>query len=373
MPEQDTTQTTPLQNLFLYIRDLFNTSDYCYDFEKETSNQKSEERNYWKIGKLISLSKKCEQKKIKEFSFPTDNAEYVLKIKRIAIPTEPQVPFDLNEWAIIEHSTDIPTVTFKKQLETLEKFENSEKRLKDLEKYKEQSQNSLFEQILPPSLEGWVNFVNDELITEKERKTVVLFSDNENRLKQAEKYKKEFNEFHTKYEIPLKTNKVYDALHTLHYELKGKDNRRLYISFGLVNGKIGNQNYRNFLFNVPLKISLKSQEITIETDTFSSKIFCEQYFVELFGLHFINENTSIIEERKKEVVLSIDSFNSKQKEFLFDSEFLRTEYYNNGLEILSVFVNKKDTFFNGEEVNYEFENANENNQITFSFSPIYSN
>lgn len=370
MTEQDTTQTTPLQNLFLYIRDLFNTSDYCYDFEKETSNPKTEEKNYWKIGKLISLSENCEQKKIKEFSFPTDNAEYVLKIKRIAIPTEPQVPFDLNDWAIIERSTDIPTVTFKKQLETLDKFENSEKRLKDFEKYKEQSQNSLFEQALPPSLDGWINFVNNQPISIKERKIVVLFSDNENRIKQAEKYKKEFTDFHTKYEIPFKTNKMYDALHTLHYELKGKDNRRLYISFGLVNGKIGNQNYRNFLFNVPLKISLKSQEITIETDTFSSKIFCEQYFVELFDLHFKNENTSVIEERKKEVVLSIDSFNSKQKEFLFDSEFLRTEYYNNGLEILSVFVNKKDTFFNGEILNYEFENANENNLITFSFSPI---
>ena len=150
MPEQETTQTTPLQNLFFYIRDLFNTSDYCYDFEKEKSNEKSEEKNYWKIGKLISLSQKCEQKKIKEFSFPTENTEYVLKAKRIPIPTEPQVPFDLNDWAIINRSTDIPTITFKTQLETLEKFENSDKRIKDLEKYKEQSQASLFLGANPP-------------------------------------------------------------------------------------------------------------------------------------------------------------------------------------------------------------------------------
>lgn len=370
MPEQETTQTTPLQNLFFYIRDLFNTSDYCYDFEKEKSNEKSEEKNYWKIGKLISLSQKCEQKKIKEFSFPTENTEYVLKAKRIPIPTEPQVPFDLNDWAIINRSTDIPTITFKTQLETLEKFENSDKRIKDLEKYKEQSQASLFEQTLPPSLDGWINFVNNQPVPIKEKKAVVLFSDNESRVIQAEKYKKEFDEFHIKYELPFKINKVYDALHTLHYELKGKDNRRLYISFGLLNGKIGNQSYRNFLFNVPLKISLKSQEITIETDTFSSKIFCEQYFVELFDTHFKNEHTSVIEERKKEVLLSIDNFNSKQKEFFFDNEFLRTEYYNIGLEILSVFVNKKDTFFKGEKLNFEFENTKENDQFTFSFSPI---
>lgn len=370
MPEQKTTQTTPLQNLFFYIRDLFNTSDYCYDFEKEKSNEKSEDKNYWEIGKLISLSKKCEQKKIKEFSFPTESTEYALKVKRIAIPTEPQVPFDLNDWVILNRSTNIPTVTFKTQLETLEKFENSDKRIKDLEKLKEQTHNSLFEPTLPLSLDGWINFVNNQPVHVKEKKAAVLFSDNESRVKQADKYKKEFDEFHIKYELPFKTNKLYDALHTLHYELKGKDNRRLYISFGLLNGKIGSQNYRNFLFNVPLKISLKNQEITIETDTFSSKIFCEQYFVELFDTHFKNEHTSVVEERKKEVLLSIDSFNSKQKEFVFDNEFLRTEYYNVGLEILSVFVNKKDTFFKGEELNFEFENTNENDQITFSFSPI---
>lgn len=365
------TQITPLQNLFFYIRDLFNTSDYCYDFEKETGNPKSEEKNYWKIGNLISLSKKCEQKKLQEFSFPTDNAEYILKIKRVSIPKEPELPSELDNWTIIERPADLlPTMIFKKQLEISEKFENSEKRLEDFEKYKEQSQVSLFDQTLPTSLVGWINFENNQPIPIKERKTIVLFSDNESRVKLADKYKKEFNGFHSKYELPFKTNKLYDALHTLYYELKGKDNKRLYISFGLVNGKIGNQNYRNFLFNVPLKISLKNQEITIETDTFSSKIFCEQYFVELFDLQFKDELASVTEERKKEVLLSIDNFNSKQREFLFDGDFLRTEYYNSGLEILSVFVNKKDRFFNGEELNYEFENTNENNQITFSFSPI---
>jgi HrpA-like RNA helicase len=156
----------------------------------------------------------------------------------------------------------------------------------------------------------------------------------------------------------------------LHYELKGKETKRLYISFGLVCGKIGNQNYRNFLFNVPLKLSLRSQELTLETDTFSSKIFSEQNFVELLDSHFNNESTTIVEQRKKEVLLSIDNFNSKQKEFLFDTDFIRTEFYNKGLEILGVFAQKEDTFFKNEELNFEFENSPIANQIIFSFSPI---
>lgn len=175
MPEQETTTTTPLQNLFFYIRDLFNTSDYCYDFEKEKSNEKLEERNYWKIGKLISLSQKCEQKKIKEFSFPTEITEYVLKAKRIAIPTEPQVPLDLNEWVIFNRFTNIPTVTFKAQFETLEKFENSDKRVKDLERLKEQTLNSLFEPTLPPSLEGWIDFINNQPVSIKEKSSCFIF------------------------------------------------------------------------------------------------------------------------------------------------------------------------------------------------------
>ncbi len=142
---------------------------------------------------------------------------------------------------------NIPTVSFKKELEIVEKFEQSEQRIKDLEKYKQQSQSALFNLTLPPSLDGWIDLSDNKILRKTEKKVIVFFTDNENRVKTANSFQKEFTEYHTKYETPLKTNKVYDALHTLHYELKGKDTKRLYISFGLVCGKIGNQNYRNFL------------------------------------------------------------------------------------------------------------------------------
>ncbi|MBK6643738.1 MAG: hypothetical protein IPG39_22145 [Bacteroidetes bacterium] len=116
-----------MQNLFFYIRDLFNSSDSCYNFEKETNNLKSEENNYWKICKLISLSKQCSQKKIKEFTFETENAEYLLKVKRIEIPTEPQAPIELIDWIVINRQQEIPVVTFKSQVEKVEKFEESDK------------------------------------------------------------------------------------------------------------------------------------------------------------------------------------------------------------------------------------------------------
>ena len=81
------TTKTPLQNLFLYIRDLYNNSDACFDFEKETGNPKTLDVNFWEIGKLLNLAKQCEQKRIAEFSLNVGNSlnsfDYILKIKKL--------------------------------------------------------------------------------------------------------------------------------------------------------------------------------------------------------------------------------------------------------------------------------------------------
>lgn len=364
---------TPLQNLFSYIRDLYNTSDTCYDFEKDTSNPKTRETNFWEIGKLILLARQCEQKQLQDFSLAIENnlnpLDFLLKIKRITIPTEPKIPIEITEWTEINRSTTIPTLTVKQELEKIEQFEQSEQRKKDLEKYKLQSQSALFEIPVPTSLVGWIEILDKKILRKSEKKVKTKLVDLPEVLKITNVFQKTFSAYYQTYELPIKTNRIYDALHTLHYELKGKENKRLYISFGLVCGIIGNQDYKNFLFNVPLKLSLKNQEFKLEFDTFSSKIFCEQFFVDILDNHFKNENVLIIEQKKKEVLLLIDRFNSQQNEFLFDSDFIRTEYYDKGLEILSVFTQKQYAFYKGQELNYNFQNSPIENQITFSFSP----
>ena len=365
---------TPLQNLFLYIRDLYNASDACYDFEKESGNSKSAEVNFWEIGKLLNLAKQSDQKRLTEFSLSIGNSltpsDYLLKIKRTAIPVEPKVPTELTEWSIINRSGSIPTIVFKAEIEIVEKFEQSEQRVRALERLNSQSQSTFFESPLPTSLVGWIEKIGDKILKKSEKKTIIRFENDPKRVEIGNQFKAEFAKYFDTYEVPIKINKVYDALHTLHYELKGKDNKRLYVSFGLINGKIGNQNYRNFLFHVPLKLGLRTQEIKLEFDTFATKILCEQYFVELFDAHFTNETPSIIEGRKKEVLLAIDKFNALPKEFFFDADFIRTEYYDKGLEILGGFPQKEYAYFKNEELNYDFQSQPINNQITFSFSPI---
>jgi very-short-patch-repair endonuclease len=374
MQEMESAQFTPLQNLFYYIRDLYNTSDPCYDFEKENSNLKTENVSYWRVDKFILLAKQCEQRSINEFSFavgPKINAvDFILKVKRILIQVEPKIPFELVDWVVINRNLDIPTVSFKKEIEKIEKFDESEQRVSDLEKYKQQSKNAIFSLTPPPSLKDWIDVSSGKFLRKIEKKVTIAFEDNLSRVKTYNTFRDEFSDYQKKNNVPLKINNIYDALHTLHYELKGKDTKRLYISFGLVLGKIGNHLYRNFIFNIPLKLSLKNQEILLETDTFSGKIFSEQFFTELFDVHFKNEHPTIIEKRKREVLLSIDSFNSKQKEFIFDSDFIRTEFYDSGLDILAVFNQKQYAFFNNQELNYDFDEKLISDQIVFSFSPI---
>ena len=365
---------TPLQNLFYYIRDLYNSSDTCFDFEKDNNNPKKKNVNFWEFGELLPLAKQCQEKNIKDFNLAIDNKlnphDFLLQLRRIAIPDEPKQPKEIENWIEIDRSLEMPILKINQEIEMIEKFEDSAQRITDLEKYKEQIVTSLFNLSLPNSLINWVDISNNKLSQKLELKTKLVLADNPTKLKIAINFQKEFSEFYEKYELPLKTNRIYDALHTLHYELKGKDNKRIYISFGLVSGKIGDQEYKNFLFNVPLKLTLKNQEFKLEFDTFSSKIFCEQFFVVLFDKHFKNENQLIIEEYKKDVLLNIDSFNSQQHEFIFDSDFIRTEFFAKGLEILNVFTKKQYAFFNQEKLNYTFQKATIENQLTFSFSPI---
>lgn len=378
--------TTPLRNLFAYIRDLYNAVEPVLEFEKEPQNPKIINSTYWTLEKLLELCESAKQKSVADFQLQINiPAEPILKIKRIIIPSEPKIPDELSEWIVISKSTDqIPALNKK---DTIKRenviFGNSPKRVKEFDNFKQKcqkysGQKSLFNDIvdikIPAILKSWITVkqINGELLVSKIDfgTEVEEFEDNQERGNLFNQFQKDFNNYYETYWISIKINKVYDALHTLNYDLKGRDNKKLYISFGLLSGKIGGKTYKNFLFNIPLKISLRNQEIKIEFDTFANKIFCEQFFTELLDNHFINESSTIIEQKKKEVLETIDQFNSKPGEFLFEKDFIRENYHDTSLKILSIFPNKLNIFFKGEALNFEFYPNIDNNLITFSFSPV---
>ena len=288
---------TPLQNLFYYIRDLYNARQDCLDFEQEAGNPKVAGVHYWEMGQLLELSRQSTQKHIPEFDLNagewTDaSTDYILKIRRVPVPAAPVRPEPEEELPVDEAT--------RRRLH----FEQSTK------------------------------------------------------------------DYRLKYAIPLKINECYDALHSLYYELRGRSNKRFYLSFGLIDGTIGDKPYHNFLFHVPLRLKLKNHEIRIESDTFAGKIFAEQYFAELLDAHFSQEPSSVVEERKKEVLLAIDRFNAQTMECFFTPEFIRAEYFEKGWEILGVFPQKEAAFFKEEALDYTFRREPQNRQLTFSFSPV---
>lgn len=371
MPIEETTNI-PLQNLFAYLRDLFQTVVPCYDFEDEKNNKKIQEVNYWQIGKLKTLARLCSRKNISEFSLAIDDAsliqEYFLKIKRIAVPTEPVVPFILKDWVTIDYSKEIPSLSFFEAIEVEEQFTDSKIRVKEFEKISSLKEGG-FE--INPILDGWLKFDKEGSPNYLIRKNVLVrFGENADRIFSRDEFTKHFNAYYEAYATHLKVNKLFDALHSLNYDLKGKDDKRLYISFGLLHGKIGEEFYKNFLFNVPLKIYLKKQEIKIELDTFANRIFAEQYFSDLLIDHFKEERIEVIEARKNEILEQVELFNSAPVEFSFDKDLIRNHFYNSALAITATFARKEDVFFANEQLDFEFKPFINNRQLTFSFSPI---
>lgn len=371
MPEFE----TPLENLFLYIRDIFGNPTTCTDFEKEKNNEKAKDINYWDIGSIYEIAKKAKQQNITEFEFvltsdPEVFGNALLTIKKISVPLPPTPPTEIKDWIEINNTVNsFPTISFKKEIEQTEKFENSQQRINAFKKYKVESQNPLFPITVPEILEGWITTENDQIEIVPERVVKIKFEEDASRVSKYKRFETEFNDYHKQYEIPIKLNRIYDGLHKLHYDIKGRDNIKLYFSFGLISGKIGKTNYRNFTFHIPLKMTLKSHQLKIEFDTFSNKIFAEQNFVGLLYEHFTKESANSIESKKKEVLTAVDNFNAQQQQFVFDRDFIRGTFYNNALAILNIFPTKENNFLKDEELNFELDRLTIPN-IRFSFSPV---
>lgn len=368
---------TPLEHLFLYIRDIFGNSLNCFDFQQEPNNEKTKGLNYWPVDALKEIAKKARQKNITEIEFALTSdaavaANALLIVKRTTLPPKPEIPAVLKEWLDLnEKDLCKPVLLRKKSIEQKEKFEDAPQRVKALDDFWKNAKELSTRQPIPASLEEWVKYTSEgEIKVIPERKIIIQFEDDKNRVQLHKQFEQAFDQYYASYEIPLRINGLYDSLHKLYYDLKGRENIKPYLSFGLLQGEIGNQWYNNFLFHIPLKLSLKKQEIKIEFDTFGNKLFAEQHFTELFDEQFKDESATAIESKKQDVLKAVNDFNSRQVQFLFEKELIRNVFFEPALDILKVFPNKNISFFEGDELNLAFNNAVVEKKISFSFSPI---
>ena len=273
----------------------------------------------------------------------------------------------------------MPVLSRIEQRDKQVRFDQSEERKKALEKLEKKLEkaNSLSVVEIPDVLTDWVTVETKgeevKLKVETNRTEVERFEDDKKRVRSFTSFERDFTDYFHQYLTTIRINQLYEALHTLYYELKGRENKQLYLSFGLVSGRIGGETYQNFLFHIPLKLSLRAQTLRIDFDTFVNRIVAEQHFTELFGEHFRREPQTI-EQRKTEVLTSVDSFNTGTRTFYFNPDFIELEFFEPALRMLSVFSNLKYHFFTKKagtlELNFDFFHKIDAEQLWFSFSPV---
>jgi very-short-patch-repair endonuclease len=378
IPQQAAATNTPLRNLFGYVRDLYNSAEPVYRFTDEPNNRKIKNVHYWDFLKVIEISKLFKQKTTRSVSGDGENDAVLPRLKRSSVP-ELMKPSLLEEWMVVtENGENIPTLSVKKEIEKYNiSFESSPQRVQAFNRFKGdiEKNTSAGDIMIPDILKGWVkiNIQGNAVIAEKIETSTEKenFEDNKERISKYNKYEKYFADYYKENWDDIRINRLYDSLHQLHYELKGSDSKKLYLSFGLVSGKIGGVDYQNFLFHVPLIMALKNQEIKIEYDTFANKIFCEQHFSELLDEHFKQESAYSIEQKRNEVLQHADYFNSQPAEFFLDGAFIKTNYYETALRITGVFSQIKKVFFtDNHKLDYNFYSKIDGQKIILSFSPI---
>lgn len=390
----------PLQNLFLYIRDLYDVSEVTYEFTQEHGNRKTEDFNYWTLRKLLDLDKLCKQKGIKEFGLylndsldEDDSDETLLKIKPVTkIPDEPLPPEFIRPWVMYKrHPGVIPSLILKQDDDPYEYFDDSSERVEAFNRLSAECANKYLYDLsgIPYILDNWVVIQDGKLQKIDQRKITVTLNSTE-RLKQLfTAYNKDFEAYFDKYWTAFLVNELYHALHGLYYDLKGKENKQLCLSFGMISGRIGGVEYRNYTFAVPLIMKLKNRAFEIHFDSISSKIDCECNFLTLLDKHFSLDSSEGKQQKKQSVLDMVEGFNSGKHAFVFDAEFIESEYMELARNLVQIFPNHKVVshqeaipFRNNDrlgqsngpltelQLNYDFYPDPVADRILLSFSPI---
>src|SRR5260221_9196245 len=211
---------TPLEHLFLYIRDIFSNSLNCFDFQKEQNNEKKEGVNYWPIDELSEISKKAKQSNINEMEFAlTSELEgsenSFLLVKRTNVPPKPVISKALAEWAIIsEVNIFNPKLSHKNQIEKTEKFEDSVQRVEALDNFKKNATNLLIPNAIPELLQDWIKYANErEIEVIQEKKIFIPFESDLDLVHSYKQFEQAFEIYYKRYELPLRINALYDSLH----------------------------------------------------------------------------------------------------------------------------------------------------------------
>lgn len=360
---------TPLVNLFAYIRDLFTTVKGSLRFDESDAQ-------WWPLEQLIAISHDKQVMDREQFHFQWKNAEKaLLSIRRGEAQDLPDAPAELKDWIeVLEEPGQSPRLIRKEK--KLSKFEEVGSRIKAFRSFKKQVDGKSLDDLagiyIPPSLNPWIslNQEDDKVYVSKVAEAEEQFGDDELRKELFASYERNFSKHQQGQAHFHQINRIYDALHDLFFQLQSAQDRQITLSFGLVSGEIGGEKYRNYLFHLPLKLSLEKQELRLDADTFAHVITCEQNFTELLEAHFEGEDPEKTLKRKLKVLHEVDAFNTDSRELNFEPDYLRGSFYATAIRILEVFPKIEDLFFGEKGLNFEIPHSQDAQAIQFSFAPV---
>ncbi len=360
----------PLANLFAYIRDLYHTSDPEYRFEEEGKSRKVRNQSWWSLADWQKLTDAG------QIECQWESPDHpILSLHRVELPPLPPVPEDLQGWVSqSEVFGELPTL-----LPIREKrvpFNSQPSRVSAYRAFFQQVHDQPVEAVadlsVPEILNNWVaiHVQNGKACVELMEEGTEYFEEDDLRQELLTAYSRVYREHFEKHARAAWVNQLFDALHAAHFELKAYPEKRLFLSFGLLCGTLGNEAYRNFLFHIPLRLQINKQELSIYPDTFSQTIRCEQSFTDLLEQAFPHETAFQIDQRRQHVLGLVDQFHQEPNEFNLDAGYLRHSYYETGMKLLEIFPELEDRFFDKDALNWAYEGAMPDKGLRFSCSPI---
>lgn len=353
---------TPLVNLFSYLRDLYHSAEQALVIDPRQPR--------WPVQDWLTYA----SADAPGFHFQAQSPQRpLLQVRQSVVPTL-NVPPELEPWLVIQDDPggSIPKLGHRQQL--IGKFESDAQRellFQALYQTVEgKSPEAVAQTAIPQALRGWIEVkVCDGKIRLRKKDQTTAFADDELRVNMYQAFERVFYRYHRRNWVLPRVNTLYQSLHALHYSLNAHPSLNLFLSFGLVSGKIGKQYYRNYLFHVPLRLELHQQTLEIGGDALEQPVVCEPSFFPLLKEHFTDDSPETLAKRQTYVLDLAERLNQKQLPFRLDADYLEEQFFLPAKEILSVFPSCEFLHKTEEALRLDFP-QDETDALQFHFAPV---
>lgn len=353
--QAETVARIPLTQLFAYIRDLYHVENPVTQFDKEALAWWP--LAMWRNWAGVSAPKYMQLPQI-------DGRSPLLLINRGNAPAF-EIPEELKPWLV---QTETGWELKKEQYSA---FDADEDRVQLYQEWQADVQGKSLEAVgtivIPPQLADWLEFSLEEgKVRVAPKDAGEDFAANPARLEQYTQFEAAHRDYQTQYGNLGAINTLYDTLHTVYYQLKAQPQYQVYLSFGLISGKIGGQPYHNYLFHVPLKFQLQQHRLSLEFDTLTSGVICEADFLSLLEAHFPKQ-AEVVEIIQAEMLTAIDAFNQETHPLSLEPAYLERIFYPLATKLLACFNKTQDAFFQHGEAYLPYS---EQSEISLYFAPV---